>query len=367
MGRHIGEGVVVWPYIPFIVVAALDIVLLVRYAAHERPVPPSRTGQRVSVIIPAYNARDTISETVASVLSSRGVHPEVIVVDDGSTDGTRDVITARGDDGVILVSQDHTGKWAALNNGVSHATADSIVTLDADTVVSPDALHALASALDDADAVAGALMVERESGLQNVIQRQEHVRIAMHRTAEGTVDTISGPIAAFRRSVLEKHPFKASPVEDFEHTARLRGANARIAYAPAATGYTKMPTTWTNYWSQRLRWSVGTACEMRRLGLSRRGLVWGMAVSVLDIALVPLALWYHAYALVVLLACIEGAIQVVGTRRERGGDGVAACAFYPQLIILACIALATNITALAVSSSRKCNNYYKNNHDDAHE
>lgn len=359
---------VVWPYIPFVIVAALDIVLLVRYVACEpRPQSSEHAERSLSVIIPAYNAWDTIRETVSKVLSSRDVHIEVIVVDDGSTDGTGDVLAPYADRGVTVITQDHAGKWTALNNGVAHAHYDSIVTLDADTYLAPTALRELACALDRADAVAGTLMVAAEPGVQNVLQRQEHVRIAMHRTVEGTVNTISGPIAAFRRSLLQDHPFRPSPVEDFEHTVRLRQAGKRVSYAPAAVAYTGMPTSWRGYWSQRLRWSVGTMCEMRRMGLSRTGLAWGLCIAFLDVALVPLAVWYQTYPLIVLLFGIEGAVQVVGSRRERGGDTAAALLFYPQLVVLACIALATNITALAVSSFRKCSNYYKNNHVDAYE
>lgn len=85
---------------------------------------------RVSVIIPAYNEADVISETVRAALGIPGVS-EVIVVDDGSSDATAEVARAAGADSVLALQQ-NLGKGGALNKAWPLATGEILLLLDAD-------------------------------------------------------------------------------------------------------------------------------------------------------------------------------------------------------------------------------------------
>lgn len=86
---------------------------------------------RVSVVIPFYNSRATLYRAVDSALAQSGVVPEVIVVDDGSTDGSQEIIAPiRGL--VTHIRQPNTGPAAARNTGLSAATAEYVAFLDAD-------------------------------------------------------------------------------------------------------------------------------------------------------------------------------------------------------------------------------------------
>lgn len=92
----------------------------------------------VSVVIPCYNAGDTLLETVESALASRYERLEVIVVDDGSTDAVTRVALESLPACVLRVQQPNSGLPAARNAGVRRATGTFILPLDADDLIEPD-------------------------------------------------------------------------------------------------------------------------------------------------------------------------------------------------------------------------------------
>ena len=93
----------------------------------------------ISVLIPAYNAEDTIAETLASVLSQTLLPDEIIVVDDGSTDHTAKVAAAASSS-IRVIGQTNRGPAAALNMGVKLATGDLLSFIDADDLWERDKL-----------------------------------------------------------------------------------------------------------------------------------------------------------------------------------------------------------------------------------
>ncbi|MBD2464446.1 glycosyltransferase [Oscillatoria sp. FACHB-1407] len=101
----------------------------------------------ISVIIPAYNAADTISETIASVLNQTYSNLELIVIDDGSQDATVDIVTAIADPRIQVFSYPNSGVAISRNRGLTHATGDFIAFLDADDIWTPDKLEAQRQAL----------------------------------------------------------------------------------------------------------------------------------------------------------------------------------------------------------------------------
>ena len=93
----------------------------------------------VSVIVPAYNAAVTIAETLRSVSAQTCGALEIIVVDDGSTDATVDIVAehARTEPRLRLIRQANAGVAAARNVALAHATADYIAPIDADDLWHP--------------------------------------------------------------------------------------------------------------------------------------------------------------------------------------------------------------------------------------
>lgn len=92
----------------------------------------------VSVVIPSYNARDYIKETVDSVLAQTYKNIEIFVVDDGSTDDTKEVLSLYGAAGKIhYLYQQNAGQSAARNTAIAHAQGKYIALLDADDLFMP--------------------------------------------------------------------------------------------------------------------------------------------------------------------------------------------------------------------------------------
>jgi glycosyltransferase involved in cell wall biosynthesis len=104
---------------------------------------------RISVVIPAYNAADVIGETLDSVLRQTLQPNEVIVVDDGSLDGTGDVARAHPVKPTVL-TQVNRGCAGALNAGVAAAAGDAIAFLDADDIWAANKIEIQAAALLEA-------------------------------------------------------------------------------------------------------------------------------------------------------------------------------------------------------------------------
>ena len=91
---------------------------------------------KLSVIIPAYNARDCIARSVGSVLSSTFTDLELIIIDDGSTDGTGEICNvAAADERVRYIYQENAGVSAARNRGIAEAKGEYIAFVDADDII----------------------------------------------------------------------------------------------------------------------------------------------------------------------------------------------------------------------------------------
>src|SRR5208282_4080287 len=120
-----------------------------RSPAHR--IVPGQDGPmspRVTVVIAAYNAESYLRETIESVLAQRLQDIEVIVVDDGSTDGTLEILRAFSDHRLTVLRQRNSGVSAARNAGLAAARAPYIFFLDADDMLVPDALYRMVSTLD---------------------------------------------------------------------------------------------------------------------------------------------------------------------------------------------------------------------------
>ena len=110
--------------------------------------------ERISVIVPVYNGAAFIAEALDSVLAQTCPPDEIIVVDDGSTDATADVVAAYGSR-VRYVSQLHQGAQHARNHGLAQAQGDLIAFLDADDLWAAEKLECQRALVVHADIVLG--------------------------------------------------------------------------------------------------------------------------------------------------------------------------------------------------------------------
>jgi peptidoglycan-N-acetylglucosamine deacetylase len=249
------------------------MVVLARRHARTRNSPDFTWGptvsEPVSVIVPAYNERECIANTVLSLALSE--HPlEIIVVDDGSTDRTGDIVEALGLPSVTVVRQENAGKAAALNTGISWASHQIIVMMDGDTVFEPTTVGELIKPFADAriGAVAGNAKVGNRD---TMIGRWQHIEYVMGFNLDRRMydllrimPCIPGAVGAFRRSALRDAGLMSDDTlaEDTDITMALHGAGWEVVYTEHARAWTEAPGTLSQLWRQRYRWSYGTMQAM---------------------------------------------------------------------------------------------------------
>jgi glycosyltransferase involved in cell wall biosynthesis len=105
----------------------------------------------VSILIPAYNAEGSIADTLRSAIDQTWQRKEIIVVDDGSTDGTADVVRLVATKQVTVVSTANQGLSAAVNHAYKLCQGDYIQELDADDLIAPDKIERQLAALRETD------------------------------------------------------------------------------------------------------------------------------------------------------------------------------------------------------------------------
>ncbi|MFJ2113900.1 MULTISPECIES: bifunctional polysaccharide deacetylase/glycosyltransferase family 2 protein [unclassified Streptomyces] len=271
--------------IGFLVITRFGLMLLLSFA-HARKVRRrdfswGRTvTEPVTVLVPAYNERECITNTVNSLMESD--HPiEVIVIDDGSTDGTADLVEKLWLPNVYVVRQPNSGKPAALNNGIAHAGHDIVVMMDGDTVFEKSTVRELVQPFGDprVGAVAGNAKVGNRDSLIGAWQHIEYVMgfnldRRMYDTL-GCMPTIPGAVGAFRREALKRVGGMSEDTlaEDTDITMAIHRDGWRVVYAERARAWTEAPESVQQLWSQRYRWSYGTmqAIWKHRGALVERG------------------------------------------------------------------------------------------------
>ena len=237
----------------------------------------------VAVVVPAHNEARVIERTLRCLLASDYPAFAVIVVDDGSTDGTADVVRRAfaGEPRIRLLQQPNRGKAAALEHGWRATAAPIVVTLDADTLFEPGTLRALVRPFADprVGAVAGNAKVGNRT---RVLARWQAIEYVTAQNLErralaqlGCVTVVPGAVGAWRRVWLEATGgFTDDTVaEDQDLTVRVARAGARVVYSADAVAWTEAPETFAGLLRQRLRWAFGTLqCAWKHRGaMFRRG------------------------------------------------------------------------------------------------
>lgn len=216
----------------------------------------------VTVLVPAYNEERTIAHCVASILASDYPRFEVIVINDGSTDGTDAALRPLCSDARLrCLAQAKAGKAAALNLGLSHARGEIVLFTDADSLFEPDTIKCGVAYLSDpaVAAVSGNDTVLHPRGaLQKMLVVTTHIGTGFVRRALsmlGVLQIIPGNLGLVRTDVLRRlGGFRRVWGEDLEITLRLQRNRYRVVYGASARVLAECPHTIAQLWKQRVRW-----------------------------------------------------------------------------------------------------------------
>jgi cellulose synthase/poly-beta-1,6-N-acetylglucosamine synthase-like glycosyltransferase len=303
-------------YIVLLVSAALEMREHLRLSSGEdrSRVLGSAVAPTISLLAPAYNEEATIAQSLRALLGLQYPNLEVVVVNDGSRDGTMDVL--RNDFGLVAVhpiyqkripsqpihaiyyspsfpnlvvtDKVNGGKADALNAGLNIARGDLVCAIDADTLIEPDALQRMVRPFlmrDDVLAAGGTIRIANGSEVRGGVVVHARVprrpvpgfqvieylraflfgRLGWNRLGGNLI--ISGAFGLFRRdAVLDAGGYLHETVgEDMELVLRLRrrgyetGGLQRIDFVPDPVAWTEAPETLRVLGRQRDRWHRGLA------------------------------------------------------------------------------------------------------------
>lgn len=314
------------PIDTFVLLFALILIffyywLIVPLALYQRLREQSRevvveTWPELTVLIPAYNEAGYIGETLDSFLAAD--YPpaklDIVVIDDGSTDATREEARAYAASGVTVLTKENGGKHSALNYGLSRTEGPLVLTVDADSVIAPDAIREIVRSLEanpDAGAIAGNVKVSNRGKAITDLQALEYILgiNTFRRVFDllGVVTVVPGCLGLFKRDGIETIGRYSSDTltEDFDLTIELLKRGFKIHHSNAVV-YTEAPDTWKNLYRQRIRWFRGNLQTVIKHGrifvfpefgmLHRVGapyLLFSMSViPVLGIAVFALVIWF---------------------------------------------------------------------------
>ena len=210
-------------------------------AAKGRQRPEGYDGPSVSVVVPVYNERETVEQVLAAVKAT-GIPSEIVVVDDGSTDGTREILENYVGRAPyrVLFQEENRGKGAALRRGFAQATMDVVIIQDADLEYDPKEYAGLLKPIIDgrADVVYGSRLIG--AGPHRVLY-------FWHSVGNRLITTLSNMLTdlnltdvetcykVFRRELLEKMELSSDRFGiEPELTAKFARAKARVYEVPIA-------------------------------------------------------------------------------------------------------------------------------------
>jgi glycosyltransferase involved in cell wall biosynthesis len=181
----------------------------------------------ISVIIPAYNAESTILETIKSVQDQTFSNLEIILVDDGSTDGTLARVRGIRDERLKIVAGTHLGASAARNRGIEQARGTFVSFIDADDLWTPEKLelqlHALQSKPTAAIAYSWTAFIDQQGRFLFAKERMYFEGNVYAQLLRGCF-IASGSNVLIRKSVIEStglFDMSLRAAEDWEYWLRV--------------------------------------------------------------------------------------------------------------------------------------------------
>lgn len=238
------------------------------------------TAPLVSVVVPAFNAEVTIARTLQSIVAQTYKDLEIIVVNDGSTDGTAGIVEGfvRADPRVRLVCQPNGGVASARNHGLRIARGTYFAPIDADDVWAPENIYEQVTALE-----AGGPSVTFSFAASFIIDEADRRRERTRPRPKARADYVgllrrnwvgNGSAAVFRRDAVvaaggydeSLRARKAQGAEDWKLALKLAAKGTVIALPKELIGYRDMPNSMSMDPVTMTRSTMLVIDEMRRFG-----------------------------------------------------------------------------------------------------
>ncbi|MBM7690793.1 cellulose synthase/poly-beta-1,6-N-acetylglucosamine synthase-like glycosyltransferase [Peribacillus deserti] len=304
-------------------ITAITIVLFVLFVGFQvlyifiplfcvkSPVKPSKRSEEagITVLVPAYNEQNIILNCLQGILHLDYKNCETIFINDGSTDHTLELLDqsltlkavhrlpayklsynevnavyqSERYPSIFVIDKHNGGKSDALNTGTDYAKHELVITLDADSVLDPNALTEINEAFLDEKVLAAGGMVQITQGFRGDFKRPTPVfsipwliryqilqyltNFYLHKTTQArlrSITVIAGAFGAFRKYALfEAEGYRKTVGEDMDITLRIqrlikkRYRGHKLLFIPTAVCYTECPSNFKSLFSQRFRWQKG--------------------------------------------------------------------------------------------------------------
>src|SRR3989344_1841766 len=283
---------VVWFVAIYFTIVLLLLILSNRKQLYDSPVlDESKPLPKVSIVVPAYNEEKKIAESIESL--KKVDYPqellEIIVVNDGSTDRTAEVVSRyRGVPNLIFIdNKDNKGKAARLNQGISRARGEFVACMDADSQVQPDIIKKTVPYFRDpkTSAVNVTVKVNNPKGfMEKVIEIEYIIGLSLFLKALSFLNSVHvtpGPFSIYRKSVLKTIGGfdETSITEDLEIAHRLQRYDYKIASCLTTYVRTIIPERMRGLYRQRRRWYSGaliTFWQYRDMAFRKKAGVFGV-------------------------------------------------------------------------------------------
>jgi poly-beta-1,6-N-acetyl-D-glucosamine synthase len=234
----------------------------------------------VSILVPAFNEEKVIADSIKSLLELNYPNYEIIIINDGSTDKTKQVAESlvgyrQGKESevkITLINKANGGKAKALNTGIKYSKAEIILCVDGDSQLSPDSVRLAVRHFSNREigAVAGNVKVQNRGKLFTDLQALEYIEgLNMARSAQSfirLVNIIPGPIGLFRKKAIEEAGYYSSDTfaEDADLTLKILANGWKIYYEPNSISYTEAPVKLQQLLKQRYRWTRGIIQSIKK-------------------------------------------------------------------------------------------------------
>lgn len=322
----ITEGVTYFIY-GLIAVGLLRLIVLIYFSwkqKRRKKVFNESYQPLVSVLIAAYNEETVIAKTIHSILKSRYPNLDIVVVDDGSKDGTSRVMEEEfgSYSNVRLIKKSNGGKSSALNLGFKDVYGEITVTLDADTTIDKNTITNLIRHFSDerVGAVSGNVKIGNRKNLLTWWQHIEYVTgFNLEKRAFDELECITvvpGAVGAWRNSALQEVNYFEDDTlaEDTDITLKLLRKGYLIKSEVDAVAYTEAPEDVRSFVKQRYRWTYGI---LQCFWKHKRAMVDGKNKKLTFIAAPNMLFQYVLIAsaplidLILLLGLASGSLRVL--------------------------------------------------------